>query len=118
MTPTEIGKELRRLIVLLDEGLKVLRDSSQELAEAERDYRQAKGLSWVHHTEGIGAERQAVVDGETANLRYDRDLAEAKRRAALESVRARQTQISALQSIAAALRSELDLAKYGPEDGP
>ena len=111
MTPTELGDELRRLMLLLDEGLKVLRESTIELAEAERDYRLAKGLSWVHHTDGIGAERQALVDGETADLRYDRDLAEGKRRAALESVRARQTQISACQTLAQAHRAEAEFAR-------
>lgn len=114
MTPTEMGKELRRLIKLLDEGLEELAGAAYEVAEAEKDYRQAKGLSWVHHTEGIGAERQAVVDGETADLRYARDLAEGKRRAALESVRARQTQISALQTLASAHRAEAEFSRTGP----
>lgn len=114
MTPAELGPELQRLISLLDEGLKVLRESAEELAVCERDYRQSKGLSWAHHTTGSVAERQALIDGETADLRYARDLAEAKRRAALESVRARQTQISAIQTLSGAYRAEAEFARTGP----
>jgi hypothetical protein len=115
MTPSELGRELRRLVGLLDEGLKTLRESAETLAVAEREYRKAKGVAWVQHVDGIGAERQAVVDAETADLRYARDLAEGVRRAALESVRARQTQISALQSLAQAYRADAEFARTGPE---
>lgn len=111
MTPTELGDEFRRLSGLLEQGLDVLRRSALDVAKAEKVYREAKAFSWVNHTAGPVAVRQAEVDGETAGLRYERDLAEGMRRAALESVRARATQISMLQTLANAHRAEAEFAR-------
>lgn len=118
MTPTELGDEFRRLSRLLDQGLEFLSEAAQDVAETEREYRKAKGMQWVRNTEGPVAERQAVIDQETADLRYRRDLAEGKRRAALESVRARATQISMLQTMANVSKAEAEFSRTGPQEGP
>lgn len=117
-TLAEFSDEMRRLSRLLDSGLEVLRETAESLAKTEAAYRKAKSLAWVNNPEGTAKEREAKVDADTADLRYERDVADGVRRAALESVRARATQISALQSLLNAHRSEADFAKTRPEDGP
>lgn len=114
MDTHEAAREVRRLSSLLDSGLEVLRTSSEQLAKTEAAYRKAKALAWVNNTEGTVREREAKVDADTADKRYERDVAEGLRRAALESVRARATQISAIQSLLNAYRSEADFARTAP----
>jgi hypothetical protein len=99
---SEAVEEVRRLSSLLNAGLSELRTSATQVAEAERAYRKARGVSWVEHSEGTAAFREAQVDASTADLRFARDLAEGVRRAAGESVRSRATQISAVQSLLSA----------------
>lgn len=118
MILAEAVEEVRRLSRQLDAGLDVLRGSAEDVAQAEQTYRKAKSLKWVQASEGTAAQRAAWVDGETADLRYARDLAEGMRRAALESVRARATQISAVQSILNAYREEAAFARTAPQEGP
>jgi hypothetical protein len=112
----EAIKEAKRLSNLLEAGLDVLRSTAQELAEAEREYRKGKALAWVNRTQGTAAERAALVDSDTADLRYVRDLKEGMRRAALESVRARSQQISMLQTLVNAHKSEGDFASRQYEE--
>lgn len=109
----EAAREMRRLSVLLDAGLETLRDAPQELAKREAEYRKARARAWVENTEGTAGFREAQVDGQTAGLRYDRDIADGLMKAARESVRARQTQISALQSLLNAYRAEAEFARTG-----
>ena len=110
----EAEVEVRRLSRLLDAGLDVLRSTAEEVAEAEREYRRAKALAWITHAEGTAAFRESQVDAATADLRYARDVAEGMRRAALESVRARSTQISLWQTLVNAHRAEAEFAGKGP----
>jgi hypothetical protein len=112
----EAVAEAKRLSNLLEAGLDVLRSTAQELAEAEKEYRKGKALAWVNRTQGTAAERAALVDSDTADLRYGRDLKEGMRRAALESVRARSQQISLLQTLVNAQRQEGDFAAKGYEE--
>ena len=112
---SEAVSEVRRLSKLLDAGLDVLRDSSEKVAEAERDYRKARGEAWVFQSQGTAAYREAQVDAKTADLRYARDLAEGVRRSALESVRSRGTQISMMQSLLSAHRAEASFVRTGPD---
>jgi hypothetical protein len=108
---TEVADEMRRLSRLLDQGLAALRDQSRELAEAEREYRRAKALAWVEAPAGTVPEREAWVNGHTAELRYARDLADGVRQAALEAVRSRRTQVSALQTLLNADREEMAFSR-------
>jgi hypothetical protein len=110
----EALEEVRRLSRQLNTGLDVLRDSAVDVADAEREYRKGKALAYVNRTDGIAAQRQALVDADTADLRYKRDLAEGIRRAALESVRARATQISMWQTLLNADKEEARFARTEP----
>jgi hypothetical protein len=114
MIVEEAEKEVRRLSNLLDAGLDVLRSSAEETAAAEKEYRKARAQAWVQQTEGTAGFKEAQVDSLTADLRYRRDVAEGMRRAALESVRARSTQITLWQSLLAAHRSKAEFARTRP----
>ena len=106
----ELTQEARRLSDLLDKGVAALRQSAVDYAHAEHTYRHEHALAYLT-TEGTVAEREAKTYALVGELRRDRDIADGVRAAALEAVRARRTQLSALQSLLAAHRSEADLAR-------
>lgn len=115
MNLAEVQTEMRRLSVLIDKGVEALAASARELATTESEYRKAKALAYVQITEGTAAAREAAVNGATADLRYQRDLADGMAKAALEALRSRRTQISALQTLVNAHGEELKLARTGPD---
>lgn len=121
MNLPEIQQEMLRLFRLLDGGIEALREQSRVLAEAENAYRRAKAEAWVKcprdeggNRDWTAGRREAWVNAATADLRQTRDIAEGMVRAALEAVRSRRQQLSALQSLMNAERSEMDLARTGP----
>lgn len=121
---TDAADEFRRLSNLLDSGLAELRAQAHAYAECEAEYRRAKSHAWVdaptseERSKWTAAEREAWVNAETADLRQARDIAEGMRHAALEAVRSRRAQISALQSLLAAERAETEFAATGPRYEP
>ena len=125
MNPAEIADEMHRLSRNIDKGIGELRDQSIAMASAEHDYRKLKAQKWAEcpndppstktgEREWTAARREAWVDAESAGARYERDVAEAMRQTALEAVRARRTQLSAMQTIANAHTAEANLARTGP----
>lgn len=115
MAASDVSEDMARFSRLLDQGLAALRDQARELADAEEQYRIAKRHAWMTAPDGTVPEREAWVDGETAKERHRRDLADHLRQAALEAVRGRRTQISALQSLLAAEREEAAFIRTGPD---
>jgi len=107
MNLAEAFAEAERLSRLIDAGIDALRTQSVALAEAERTYRKSKAEAWVRCPRDsdpkarswTAGRREAWVDAETADLRFERDVAEGMRQAALEAVRARRAQLSALQTL-------------------
>ena len=114
MTPLQAADEMRRLSQQLDEALADLEAQVTEYADAERCYRQAKAMAWVSTAKGTVAEREAVVNSVTSDERHRRDLADGMRQAALESVRSRRAQISALQTLMNGHRAEAEYVRTGP----
>lgn len=113
--------EMLRLSRLIDAGIEMSREQAVALAEAENVYRKAKAQAWVRcprdeagEREWTAKRRESWVDGDVADLRKDRDLAEAMRDAAREAVRARQTQLSAWQTLVKAHQAEAELVRTGP----
>jgi hypothetical protein len=107
-------EEAQRLSALLDAGLKALREASRDYAQAEHDYRRARATALLESPSGTVAEREASADLHSADQRLARDTADGMRTAALEAVRSRRQQLSALQSLLAAHREE---AAYGRTAG-
>jgi len=110
--------EANRLSSKIDEGVRTLSKAAGATAHAEHAYRMGKSAAWHSQRDGTVPERAAHVDAATADLRLARDMAEGQRVTALEALRSRRAQLSALQSIAAAWRAEAEHAKYGPEVTP
>jgi hypothetical protein len=108
---SELTDELLRLSRLIDSGLTALRDQAVEYSTAEHDYRMARAQAWVQAPDGTVPEREAWVDGHTAPQRKRRDLAEHMRQAALEAVRSRRGQLSAIQTLANAHRAEAEFVR-------
>lgn len=106
--------EAMRLSALIDKGVAALRDAAVEYAEAEHAYRSASAVAYLEAPSGTVAEKEAHVYGLVGGLRRARDLADGARTAALEAVRSRRGQLSALQSLLAAHKSEADFARTGP----
>lgn len=103
--------EAWRLSGLLDKGIAALRDAAAAYAEAEHEYRERKAMAYLETESGTVAEREAHVYALVGDFRRRRDLADGYRLAALEAVRSRRAQLSALQSVLAAHRSESELAR-------
>lgn len=107
-------EEVERFNDLLDNGLSALREHSKEVAHAEFDYRKAKAIAWQTAPAGTVPMREAWVDAEIAEQRHRLDSAEGSRSAALEAVRSRRQQLSAVQSLLAAHKAEAEFARTGP----
>jgi len=108
----QIGQEARRLRELLGNALQVFREESVQVAVCERDYRKAKAEAWTRRAgQGLAGERQALVDADTADDRYARDLADARAKAARLAVQVRLSELDFLRSEFAALREDMRLAE-------
>jgi hypothetical protein len=123
MSAADYVDEVRRLSTLIDNGVKEAAKQARAYAEKERDYRHAKADAWTRTVgiidpetgKGLLAEhRRAIVDADTADLRYERDLAEGLRQVATEALRARRAQISAVQTLVNGERAEAEFARTGP----
>lgn len=115
MNAQEMSREGDRLCRLVEEALDDARLYIREAAEAERIYRRDKALAWVHCSGGTAKAKEAWVDGETADQRYARDLADGMRRASMQAVEARRQMVSLLQSVANTYRAEAEYTRTAPE---
>ena len=106
--------EAMRLSALLDKGIAALREASVEYAQAEHDYRERKAMAYLETESGTVAEREAHVYALVGDFRRRRDLADGQRLAALEAIRSRRGQLSAVQTLISAYKSEADFARTGP----
>jgi hypothetical protein len=113
----EAAEEMHRLSGLLDNALKALRHQAHEYAEAEDAYRMAHATAYLE-TAGPAHLRKATADLATSEERRRAHLADGIRQAALEAVRSRRAQISALQSLLAADREEAAFGRTGPQTQP
>ena len=109
----DLTAEASRLSANLDKGLAALRQSAQDYAEAEQNYREVRARAYLRAS-GTVPEREAYADLQSLDERRLRDVADGMRSAALEAVRSRRQQLSALQSILAANRAEAEYVRTGP----
>jgi hypothetical protein len=107
--------EAMRLSALLDKGVMALRDAAVAYADAEHEYRTRNAMAYLETESGTVAEREAHTYALVGDYRHRRDLADAAKVAAIEALRSRRTQLSAIQSVLAAHRAEAELARTGPQ---
>lgn len=113
----ELASEAFRLSGKIDAGVRELSEQAAAEAECEHDYREARARAWLT-VGGSAKEKEDQVDSVTAGYRLARDLARGKRQAALEALRSRRQQLSAVQTLVSALKAETEHARYSPEVGP
>ena len=114
LTPSQLATELLNRSRALDMAHDELRRCSYEFASAENSYRKAKALVYLA-AEGPVAERQAIVDSKCESERYHALLSEGLKVAALEAVRSQRAQLTAVQTLLNTVKSEMELARMGPE---
>lgn len=122
-TTGDLVVELGRLSRALDAENDYLRIAATDYAKAEDCYRMArarhqldaKGELEAQGRKGVTVDDcRAHVDLLTSRERVQAHLTEALLNAARESVRSKIAQLSALQSVAAAIRGELELSRRAP----
>ena len=115
ITPHDLSEELTRLCRKLDDAHTDLVQRSTAWAKAESEYRVSKAQAFQqvskYPTKTTAAEREAMVYELIDRQKYERDLTESAKVNALELVRSLRAQLSAVQSISAAVRSEMELAR-------
>jgi hypothetical protein len=103
-----INKEIYESGKRLEEGSKKLFGLAKEMAESEREYRKALGIEML----SLRADKvQAtlipdIARGNTSELKFKRDLAEARYKSARDSLEAIKAQANGLQSI---LKHQVDI---------
>jgi len=108
MTKDELETRLLAAVAEMREASGILENLSEEWARADHYYRQAKAVAYLA-SEGTIPERTAAVDKACKEERQASHTAEALREAAKEKLRALMTEISAYQTIAGLMRSEMSL---------
>lgn len=96
-----VVQELHQSSKRLEEGSKDIFLLAKAMAESEREYRKALTIEIVMLKEqGMSVTLiNEIARGSTADLKFQRDLAEAKYTAARDSLKAIAVQVSALQTI-------------------
>ena len=117
LTSTELQSEMVRLSRQLDKGVEYLTTAAQDFAEADAAYKKVHAQAFLQANGSVPA-RTATADLAASKERFGVKLADGMRQAALEAVRSRRQQISALQSLAGAMRAEMGMAGKGPEMTP
>lgn len=97
----QINEEIYTASKRLGEGAKKLFFLAKNMAEAEREYRQALAITIVELKEEKTPTTLIpdIARGKTADLKFKRDLAEAQYTAGRDSLKAISEQLSGLQSI-------------------
>ncbi len=107
----DIYAEMLRLSQALEMAVNELRTAGHVYAATENRYRFAKSAAYLASS-GTVAERTAHVDKACTAEHLASHEAEAENVACHESVRSIRSQLSALQSIAAASRAELEMNTF------
>jgi hypothetical protein len=102
-SPEDVEREVRRLARKLEAKTDELAELFHDAAEAEVAYR-------VEYAKAV-AEREAAATVYCEKLLWDRKTKEAVADAAREAARSLRDQISAVQSVGAMVRSQMELAR-------
>lgn len=97
----EIGKKLYQTSIRIDKAPAEIYKQAKAYAEAERDYRSALSVEIMRlKSEGLSISILAdVARGNVSDLKYERDLKYGLYKGSIESKKALEAELSALQSI-------------------
>lgn len=110
ITPRDLVEAMLTKSKELDQAHDDLITASHKAADKDRDYRKTRATAYVRCVAKTVGEREAQVDLMCNEERYEAHLAESLRAAALERVRSVRASLSAMQSIASAVKSESEMA--------
>src|SRR5687767_9064720 len=114
LTQEHLYNEYTRLSNELTKAIQDLFEAGKDWATKNHAYRQAKAKALLETFGGKNRdEREAKASPFFEQQKFDAELAEAAKEATLEQVRGLRTQLSALQTIVASRRSELEAISYG-----
>ena len=114
LTQEHLYNEYLRLSEALTLAVQELFRAAKDWAEKNSLYRQARSKALVQTIGGKNRdEREAKASPFFEKQKFESELAEALKEATLEQVRALRTQLSALQTLIASRRSELEATSYG-----
>lgn len=116
MADYDLIGEMLRLSALIDKGVAALHTAAIGEADAEQTYREARAQAWLTAEGKTAKEREDEVNAVTSPQRHARDVAAGSRQAALEALRSRRQQLSALQTIANGERAEAEFARTAPRE--
>lgn len=109
ITPRDLVDQMLALSKRLDASHELLTAASADYADADAAWHKARSRAYLQ-AEGTVAEKTAQQELATNTERRAMQIADGIRTAALESCRSLRAQLSALQSISNAVRSEAELA--------
>lgn len=113
--PEDLNIELLRLSRKLEQATDSLRGAAVEFAEAENDYRRTKAQTYLvaktANEKATIPQLEAIIDRESEKERKRAYLARAMKEATLEQVKSLRAQLSALQTIAATTRTEMEMTR-------
>lgn len=104
-------EELSRRI---DEGIRELSAASIEVAESQHELRKSRAIAWVEAPPGTVPVREAWVEAKTADEEKRHELAEGRKITAIEALRSRRQQMSAVQSLMKTDQIDFEDARYSP----
>lgn len=102
--------ELSRLI---DGGIKELSAAAYEVADSQYELRKARAIAWVEAPPGTVPVREAWVEAKTADEERRHEVAEGRKITALEALRSRRQQMSAVQSLMKTEQIDFEEHRYG-----
>lgn len=114
----ELDATLRDYLKLCDDALAYARRAAIDHAETDDAYRTKLATVFVAAKDDGATDAKAkhLADVATEGIRKRARLAADMQQVSIEAVRSRRTQISAVQSLLAAHRSEVELARTGPDE--
>lgn len=117
-SPADLVSDMQRLSFAIDDLVNSLREQGEKAAREDCAYRLAYSRAVLAAKAGPGKltvlELEATADIETIDQRVAAKVAEALADSAKQALLARRSQLSALQSVATAVREELSMARTGP----
>jgi len=114
LTQEHLYNEYVRLSAALEKAIEDLFEAGRDWAEKNSVYRKAKSQALLQVVTGKNRdEREAKASPFFEQQKFQSELAEAVKEATLERVRGLRTQLSALQTIVASRRSEMEAMSYG-----
>lgn len=117
ITPEQMVAMMLHYIEELDVAQKELESALHDEAIARKKLTKVRAIAW-REVKGSNREiREALVDEQTIEERFDLDIAVGDAKSAMESVRNKRQQLSGVQSASNSIKEDAQFSRTGPADG-